>query len=97
MRLNPEKCFFGVMAGKVLGFMVTQRGIEANSDKCEAILNMRSLTSLKEVQRLNGKLADLSRFLPRLAEKAKPLYMLLKGAHQFEWNSPCEEMFQELK
>jgi len=60
VRLNLEKYFFGVMAGKVLGFMVTQRGIEANLDKCEAILSMRSPSSLKEVQRLNGKFATLS-------------------------------------
>ena len=85
------------MAGKFLGFMVTQREIEANPDKCEAILNMRSLSSLKEVQRLNGKLAALSRFLPRLAEKAKPLYTLLKGAQQFRWNESFKEMFQKLK
>jgi len=97
MWLNPEKYFFEVMAGKILGFMVTQRGIKANPDKCETILNIRSPTSLKEIQRLNGKLTALSRFLPKLIEKAKPLYMLLKGAQQFEWNNPCEEMFQELK
>ena len=47
LRLNPEKCVFGVRGGKLLGFMLTNRGIEANLDKCEAILNMRSPTNLK--------------------------------------------------
>ena len=42
MRLNPVKCVFGVGAGKFLGFMLTDRGIEANPDKCSAILDMRS-------------------------------------------------------
>jgi len=50
MCLNLEKCFFGVGGVKFLGFMITQRGIEVNLDKCEAILGMRSSTYLKEVQ-----------------------------------------------
>jgi len=50
LKLNPEKCVFGVEAGKFLGFLLTERGIEANPDKCAAILAMRSPTSVKEVQ-----------------------------------------------
>ncbi|RDX76978.1 hypothetical protein CR513_42973, partial [Mucuna pruriens] len=42
LRLNPEKCFFGVHTGKFLGFMLTERGIEANPDKCQAVIGMRS-------------------------------------------------------
>lgn len=67
MRLNPAKCTFGVPAGKFLGFMLTSRGIEANPDKCDAIINMKSPASLKEVQRLVGRLTALSRFIPRMA------------------------------
>jgi len=48
LKLNPEKCVFGVEAGKFLGFLLTERGIEANPDKCAAILTMRSLASVKE-------------------------------------------------
>ena len=54
MKLNPEKCAFGVEGGKFLGFMLTHRGIEANLDKCQVILNMRSPNSVKEVQQLLG-------------------------------------------
>ena len=50
MRLNPQKCAFAIKVGKFLGFMLTHRGIEANPDKCQAILEMKSLTSVKEVQ-----------------------------------------------
>jgi len=50
MKLNPEKCTFGVEGGKFLGFMLTHRGIEANPDKCQAILAMRSPKNIKEVQ-----------------------------------------------
>ena len=50
LKLNPEKCVFGVDAGKFLGFLLTERGIEANPDKCATIIAMRSPTSVKEVQ-----------------------------------------------
>jgi len=67
MCLNPEKCTFGVGGGKFLGFMITHSGIEANPDKCKVILEMHSPTNVIEVQKLNGRLASLSRFLPKLA------------------------------
>jgi len=67
LRLNPEKCVFGVDRGKFLGFMLTQRGIEVNPKKCKAIIEMRSPTTIKEVQRLIGRLTAISRFLPKLA------------------------------
>ncbi|PNY16673.1 hypothetical protein L195_g013398, partial [Trifolium pratense] len=63
MRLNPAKCSFGVQAGKFLGFILTHRGIEANPEKCQVIINMRSPSSVKEVQQLTGRIAALSRFL----------------------------------
>ncbi|XP_047168236.1 uncharacterized protein LOC124837005 [Vigna umbellata] len=69
MRLNPAKYTFRVAAGKFLGFMLTSRGIEANPDKCEAVLQMQSSTTLKEIQRLLGRLTALSWFIPRLAER----------------------------
>ena len=49
MKLNPSKCAFGVASRKFLGFMVSQRGIEANPDKIQAILNMKSLKNVKDV------------------------------------------------
>jgi len=52
MKLNPEKCTFGVEGGKFLGFMLTHRGIQANPDKCQAIVGMRSPKNIKEVQQL---------------------------------------------
>lgn len=54
MHLNLTKCSFGVQAGKLLGFMLTKRGIEANLDKCQAIIDMRSSSNVKEVQKLIG-------------------------------------------
>lgn len=63
MRLNPSKCAFGVVSGKFLGYMVNQRGIEANPDKIKALVEMRSPQKPKEVQSLTGRVAALSRFI----------------------------------
>ncbi|XP_052288620.1 uncharacterized protein LOC127899311 [Citrus sinensis] len=65
MKLNPEKCAFGVESGKFLGFMVSHRGIEANPEKIQAVAQMKSPRNLKEMQSLTGKLAALSRFISK--------------------------------
>nr|KYP74667.1 Retrovirus-related Pol polyprotein from transposon opus [Cajanus cajan] len=97
MRLNPEKCTFGVKGGKFLGFMLSARGIKANRDKCQAVLNMQSPSNLKELQRLSGRLVALSRFLLRLGNKISPMTKLLRKASDFSRNEPCEEAFMALK
>ena len=65
MKLNPLKCAFGVSAGRFLGFMVTQRGIEANPAQLQAILQSSAPTSKKGIQQLTGWLATLGRFISR--------------------------------
>ncbi|XP_047174666.1 uncharacterized protein LOC124842265 [Vigna umbellata] len=97
MRLNPAKCTFGVAAGKFLGFMLTSRGIEANPDKCEAILQMQSPTTLKEIQRLVGRLTALSRFIPNLAARMRPVLRKLKKGAGPAWDDECERAFQDVK
>nr|KYP61244.1 Retrovirus-related Pol polyprotein from transposon 17.6 [Cajanus cajan] len=97
LKLNPEKYSFGVQAGKFLGFLLTHRGIEANPDKCSAIINMRSPSTVKEVQQLTGRMASLSRFLSRAADKALPLFQCLRKNDRFAWTTECEEAFSELK
>ena len=68
MKLNPGKCAFGVTAGKFLGFMVSQRGIEANLDKFRTIIEMAPPKNVKEVQSLNGKVTTLNKFVSRATE-----------------------------
>ena len=97
MKLNPEKCTFGVEGGKFPGFMLTHRGIEANPDKCQAILSMRSPNTVKEVQQLLGRLTALSRFVPRLAERTRLIVQLLRKGKKFIWDDQCEEIFKQLK
>ena len=74
VKLNPKKCVFGVPRGMLLGFIVSQRGIEPNPEKVEAIRRMGLIQDLKGIQRVMGCLAALSRFISRLGEKGLPLY-----------------------
>jgi len=97
LRLNPKKCVFGVDRGKFLGFMLTQRDIEANPEKCTTIIEMRSPNNIKEVQRLIGHLTAISRFLPKLAEETQTIIQLLKKSTKFSWNDECEKVVQTLK
>jgi ribonuclease HI len=97
VKLNPEKCVFGVPRGMLLGFIVSERGIEANPEKIAAITNMGPIKDLKGVQRVMGCLAALSRFISRLGEKGLPLYRLLRKAERFTWTPEAEEAFGNLK
>ena len=65
MKLNSSKCAFGVTTGKFLGFLVSQRGIEINPDKIQAIMEIAPPKNIKEVQSLNSKVAALNRFVSR--------------------------------
>jgi ribonuclease HI len=96
-KLNPDKCVFGVSTGKLLGFLVLYRGIEANPEKIKAIEVMRPPSRIKDVQKLTGSLAALSRFISRLAERALPFFKLLWKFGPFSWTEEVEQAFQELK
>ncbi|XP_052209212.1 uncharacterized protein LOC127812729 [Diospyros lotus] len=97
MRLNPDKCTFGVKSGKFLGYMITHRGIEANLEKVQAVIDMQPPSSVREVQRLNGRLTALGRFLSKQAKRSLPFCKALKGGKSFQWTPECEKDFQELK
>ena len=95
MKLNLTKCAFGVSAGKFLGFMVNNRGIEANPDKIKAVLDMHPPSNTKEIQRLTGIITALSCFVSRSSDKCRPFFQVLKRA--FHWDAQCEEAFSTLK
>ena len=97
LKLNPDKCTFGVPAGKLLGFLVSSRGIEVNPAKIRAIEKMKLPTCLKDVQKFTGCLASLSRFVSRLGEKALPLYQLMKKSTGFTWTPQADVVFNDLK
>jgi hypothetical protein len=82
-KLNPNKCVFGVPSGKLLGFIISHRGIEANPEKISAITNMRAPTCIKDVQKLTGCMAALNRFISKLGELGLPFFKLLKHQEKF--------------
>jgi hypothetical protein len=97
LKLNPEKCVFGVKKGKFLGCLMSTKGIEANPSKIEAILQMEPPNSRKDAQRLTGRLASLNRFISRSAERNLSFFEVLKSAEIFQWGPIQQKASEEMK
>ncbi|GJX40832.1 reverse transcriptase domain-containing protein [Tanacetum coccineum] len=100
MKLNPKKCTFGVEKRMFLGYKVNTKGLKVCPDKVDAVLSLLSLKCLKDVQKLNGKLASLNRFLAISAEKSLPFFKTLKKCTKksdFYWTAKVEEAFKQMK
>ncbi|XP_034201917.1 uncharacterized protein LOC117616643 [Prunus dulcis] len=98
MRLNPKKCAVGVSSGKFLGFMISQRGIEANPEKIKAIIDMERPKTTKAIQSLTGRVAALTRFISKATDKCVPFFKALKGGKRdITWAAECDNAFQALK
>ncbi|KAK4403212.1 Retrovirus-related Pol polyprotein from transposon [Sesamum angolense] len=97
LKLNPGTCAFGVQGERFLGFMVTQRGIEANYLKIKAIIDMKAPTNVNEVQKLMRMIASLSHFISKAVEKSLPFFKVLRKQKKFEWDTSCQLAFEELK
>nr|GEZ28489.1 reverse transcriptase domain-containing protein [Tanacetum cinerariifolium] len=100
MKLNPKKCAFGMREGTFLGYKVDADGLRVCPDKVEAVLDLPSPKCLKDVQKLNGKLASLNRFLSKSAEKSLPFLKTLKKCTKksdFQWIAEAEVAFKEMK
>ena len=95
MKLNLAKCTFGVSAGKFLGFIFNNQGIEANSDKIKVVLDMLPLSNIKHIQWLTERIVALSRFVSKASEKCQPFFQVLKKP--FQWDAHCKEAFTSLK
>ena len=95
MKLNPAKCAFGVSFEKFLDYMVSSKGIEANLEKIQAILEIQSSKTMKQLQQLKGRLVALNRFISWSTDKCLPFFKILRKA--FEWSDKCEEAFSQLK
>jgi hypothetical protein len=96
-KLNSDKCVLGVTTCKLLDFLVSYQGIEANSDKIKMIEATWPPARIKDVYKLTRCLDALSRFISRLAERALPFFKLLRKSRPFIWTKEAEEVFQELK
>jgi hypothetical protein len=96
-KLNPNKCVFGVTSAKLLGFIISQRGIEANPEKISAITSMKAPTCIKDVQKLTWCMAALNSFISKLGERGIPFFKLLKHKEKFVWTPEADQALAQLK
>ncbi|XP_074365409.1 uncharacterized protein LOC141706557 [Apium graveolens] len=88
MKLNSQKCVFGVESGKFLGFIVNHRGIEVNPAKIKALMDMKSPTNVKQVQSLTGRNSALNRFVSKSSDRYKEFFKAIKLAGKdFVWTA----------
>jgi ribonuclease HI len=97
LKMNPLKCAFGVSAGKFLGFLVHQRGIDVDPARASAIATMKPPTTHKELKSFLGKLSYIRRFIPGLAAVTSTFAPLLKKGVPFHWSTECQEAFEKVQ
>ena len=97
LRLNPAKCSFGVKSGKLLDFIVSQKGIEVDPNKVKAILEMPEPRTEKQVRGFLGGLNYIARFISQLTATYKPFFKLLCKNQYVQWNNDCQEAFERIK
>jgi deferrochelatase/peroxidase EfeB len=81
----------------LLGFIISNRGIEANPVKFSAITDIGAPATIKDVQKLTGCMAALNTFISRLGERGLPFFKLLKRQDKFQWTEEAERALQDLK
>jgi hypothetical protein len=97
LKMNPFKCAFRVSAGKFLGFLVHQRGIDVDPARASAIATMKPPTTHKELKSFLGKLSYIRRFIPSLAAVTSAFAPLLKKGAPFHWSIECQEAFEKVQ
>jgi hypothetical protein len=97
LRLNPNKCTFGVKSGKLLGFIVSQRGIEVDPDKVKAIQEMPAPRTEKQVRGFLGRLNYISRFISQMTATCGPIFKLLRKDQGVVWTEDCQKAFDSIK
>ena len=95
--MHPFKCFFRVASRKLLGFIIQKDGIQLDPAKVNAILEMPSPFTIKELKSLQGKSASNRRFISNLVGRCRPFSELIKKGVTFEWGLECEATFGHLK
>ena len=97
LRLNPKKCTFGVTSGKLLGHIVSDRGIEVDPKKIKAILDMPAPRNEKEIRGFLGKLQYINHFIVKLTDICEPIFHLLRKNQPTVWNNDCQCAFEKIK
>ncbi|PKA47760.1 putative mitochondrial protein [Apostasia shenzhenica] len=96
-KLNPAKCTFGAASGKFLGYLISARGIDANLNKISTILSMPSPRTVKEIQKLAGRINSLGRFISKAGNRCSPFFRCLCNNKKGQWTNEYEAAFTELK
>jgi hypothetical protein len=97
LKFNTEKCVFGVKRGKVLGCLVSTKGIEASPNKIRTIIQMQPPWTRKEVQMSTGCIAALNRFIVNLASRSLSFFSKLRGSTKVDWGTEQQHAFDDLK
>ncbi|XP_019051750.1 PREDICTED: uncharacterized protein LOC109114099 [Nelumbo nucifera] len=97
LKLNPQKCIFGASSGMLLGFIVSQKGIEIDPAKVKAIIGISPPQAEKEVISFLGRLQYILRFIAQLTPICEPIFKLLKKNTSVKWNEDCQEAFDKIK
>ena len=97
LRLNPNKCTFGVRSGKLLGFVVSDKGIQVDPAKVKAIQEMPVPKTEKEVRGFLGRLNYIARFISHLTATCEPIFKLPKKDQVVRWNDECQAAFEKIK
>jgi hypothetical protein len=99
LKMNPLKSAFGVSAGKFLGFIVLEKGVEIDPKKIESIKKVQAPTSKNELHRFLGKVNYLRRFICNLFGKVDaftPLLRLTSGV-EFTWGQNSKRLLMRLR
>ncbi|RVW41401.1 Transposon Ty3-I Gag-Pol polyprotein [Vitis vinifera] len=97
LRPHPKKCTFGVTYGKLLGYMVSERGIEANPYKIRAILDMLAPRTKRKIRDFLCRLQYISRFIARLIAIYLPIFRLLRKSQPTVWDDQCQRAFERTR
>lgn len=90
LKLNPNKCVFGIFSGKLLSFIVSQRGIEVDPDKMKVIQEMQPPKNQTEIRGFLGRLNYIGRFISQLTTKCDLLFKLLRKDQPYDWTEDCQ-------
>lgn len=97
LRLKHQKYDFGFNLGKLLGFMVSKRGIKVDPKKVKAIVSMPTPKNHKKLRNIQGKMNLVRRFISQLGDKCNPFTHLLKKNVKFVWDEKCQKSFEDIK
>ena len=97
LKLNLAKCTFGATSRKLLGFVVSKKGIEIDPDKVRAIQDLPPPRTQKEIRSFMGRLNYIARFISQMTAKCDPIFKMLRKHNSDKWDEECQVAFDKVK